>query len=435
MAGSMTKSPNNPKKNKNGLSRLGQKMAGESGIVNLMDDLGQALALNPDMIFMGGGNPSRIAELEAIFAEKLQAVLADDRERHKLFGIYQSPQGELEFLQAVAKLLSEELSWPVCDKNIAVSNGSQSAFFNLFNMFGGRQEDGSFKKIQLPLAPEYLGYADVGVDDDLFVAAKPRIEELDDNLFKYRVDFEELNIGDDIGAICVSRPTNPTGNVLTDGEVRRLDEIARDKEIPLIIDGAYGVPFPNMIFSEAKPHWNNNTIVVFSFSKLGLPGARTGIVVASEEIIQAFTNTNTIVSLASGTLGPSIGKQLFADGSILNISNNIIRPYYQKAANEAQAAVKKSFADLPYRLHKPEGAMFFWLWFKGLPISSEELYQRLKERGVLVVAGHHFFVGLEEDWAHKDECLRVTYSQSPEIVAQGIDIIAQEVQKAYQQNT
>ncbi len=77
--------------------------------------------------------------------------------------------------------------------------------------------------------------------------------------------------------------------------------------------------------------------------------------------------------------------------------------------------------------------MFFWLWFKDLPISSEELYQRLKKRGVLVVAGHHFFVGLDEDWAHKDECLRVTYSQSQEIVAQGIDIIAQEVRKAYTQ--
>jgi len=418
----------------NGLSRLGQKMAGDSGIVSLMDDLGQALALNPEMIFMGGGNPSRITELEDIFAEKLQTVLADERERHKLFGIYQSPQGELEFLQAVARLLEEELGWPVTAANIAVSNGSQSAFFNLFNMFGGRQEDGSYKKIQLPLAPEYLGYADVGVEEELFVAAKPRIEELDDNLFKYRVDFDELNIGDDIGAICVSRPTNPTGNVLTDDEIQKLDQLARTKGIPLIIDGAYGTPFPNMIFSEAKAHWNENTIVVFSFSKLGLPGARTGIVIANEDVIKAFTNTNTIVSLASGTLGPSIGKQLFADDSILRISNDIIRPYYEKASKLAQDAVRQSFKDLPYRLHKPEGAMFFWLWFKGLPISSEELYQRLKARGVLVVAGHHFFVGLDEDWSHKDECLRVTYSQSPDVVAKGISIIAEEVSKAYQEN-
>lgn len=412
-------------------SKLGNKMAGESGIVSLMDDLGEALTVNPDMIFMGGGNPSRIDEIEQIFTEKLEAVLADDKERHKLFGIYQPPQGDGEFLSAVATLLQQQLGWAVSEKNIAVSNGSQSAFFNLFNMFGGRQADGSMKKIQLPLAPEYLGYGDVGVEEGLFAAAKPRIEELGEHLFKYRVDFNELDIGDDIGAICVSRPTNPTGNVLTDDEIRKLDQLARDKDIPLIIDGAYGTPFPNMIFTEAKPHWNNNTIVVFSFSKLGLPGARTGIVVASEDYIRAFTNTNTIVSLASGTLGPSIGKQLFADGSILDICNDIIRPYYQGKAEAALAQLHQHFDGLPYRVHKPEGAMFFWLWFKGLPITSEELYQRLKQRGVLVVAGHHFFVGLDEEWDHKHECLRLTYSQDLDTVSRGIEIIAEEVKKAF----
>jgi len=157
-------------------------------------------------------------------------------------------------------------------------------------------------------------------------------------------------------------------------------------------------------------------------------------VVANEDIIRAFTNTNTITSLASGTLGPSIGKQLFADGSILNISNDIIRPYYKLARDKALEAVRQSFGDLPYRVHKPEGAMFFWLWFKGLPISSEELYQRLKARGVLVVAGHHFFVGLDQDWDHKHECLRLTYSQSADVVAKGVEIIAEEVRSIYQNN-
>jgi len=34
--------------------------------------------------------------------------------------------------------------------------------------------------------------------------------------------------------------------------------------------------------------------------------------------------------------------------------------------------------------------MFLWLWFPDLPISSLELYKRLKARGVLVVSGHYF---------------------------------------------
>jgi len=55
----------------------------------------------------------------------------------------------------------------------------------------------------------------------------------------------------------------------------------------------------------------------------------------------------------------------------------------------------------------------------GLAISSEELYQRLKRRGVLVISGHYFFPGLKEDWQHKHECLRITYSMNDEVVHTG----------------
>ncbi|WP_164088299.1 aminotransferase class I/II-fold pyridoxal phosphate-dependent enzyme, partial [Stenotrophomonas maltophilia] len=68
-------------------------------------------------------------------------------------------------------------------------------------------------------------------------------------------------------------------------------------DIPLIIDNAYGVPFPGIIFSQATPHWNDNTILCMSLSKLGLPGARCGIIIANEELITAITNVNGIISL------------------------------------------------------------------------------------------------------------------------------------------
>lgn len=38
-----------------------------------------------------------------------------------------------------------------------------------------------------------------------------------------------------------------------------------------------------------------------------------------------------------------------------------------------------------------------------------------------------FIFGLDEPWAHRDQCLRITFSQSPEIVQQGLEIIADEV--------
>ena len=70
---------------------------------------------------------------------------------------------------------------------------------------------------------------------------------------------------------------------------------------------------------------------------------------------------------------------------------------------------------------------------RGLPITSRELYERLKARNVLVVPGNYFFYGLEDEhWAHRDECLRISFTMSEEVVEEGFRIIADEVKKAYE---
>ena len=413
------------------LSAFGERFSANSGIVDLMEDLGSALNENPDMVFMGGGNPARLEYLDQVFAKRLQDIAYDDDKRHSLLGIYQSPQGEKKFRQQVAALLSDQLGWAITADNIAISNGSQSAFFVLYNMFAGKMPDGSQRTIHLPLAPEYIGYGGIGLSEDFFSATKPKIELLDDNQFKYRVDFNELNIDASVAALCVSRPTNPTGNVLTDSEIEHLDSLAKAHDIPLIIDGAYGLPFPNILFTEAKPHWNDNTIVVLSLSKLGLPGVRTGIIVAREDIIKAYTNANTVLSLACGNLGPAMASELFNSGEVLTLSDTVVKPFYQRQVADTVAWFKQAMGDLPYRIHKPEGAIFLWLWFEGLPISSQELYQRLKKRGVLIVPGHNFFPGLDQEWQHKNECIRVSYAQDAALVKAGVEMIALEVAKAY----
>lgn len=413
------------------LSKFGNKFCVPTGIVELMDDLGTALNENPNMIFMGGGNPGRIPEAEAIFKTRLESVMADPQQLHSLMGIYQSPQGDKIFRQQIASLLKKEFGWDLSERNIAISNGSQSAFFILYNMLAGAMPDGTHRSIHLPLAPEYIGYGDIGLTERFFTATRPDIELMDDSLFKYHVDFTQLRVTEQTAALCVSRPTNPTGNVLTDDEVEHLDQIAQAAEIPLIIDGAYGLPFPGILFNDAKLHWNDNTILVLSLSKLGLPGVRTGIIVAREEIVQAYSNANTVVNLACGNLGPTLARELFNTGEILTLSNRLIKPFYQQRAQQAVDWFRAELKGLPYRIHSPEGAIFLWLWFAGLPISSQELYERLKKRGVLIVPGHNFFPGMNSEWRHQQECIRVSYAGDGNVVRQGIEIIAQEVAKAY----
>lgn len=414
-------------------SKFGSKFAGRIGIAELMDDLGTALNENPQMIFMGGGNPGRIDAIEQRMRVQFGNILNNTEKLHSMLGVYQSMQGEKQFLTHLADLLAAQFGWEISAKNIAISNGSQAAFFILYNLFAGDMPDGSKKTIHLPLSPEYVGYADIGLTADFFSATKPSITELDNGLFKYNVNFDELVIDEQVGAISVSRPTNPTGNVLSDAEMQQLDALAKAHNIPFIVDGAYGLPFPNIIFGDAKPDWNSNTVLVLSLSKLGLPGVRTGIVIANEDLIRTFSVANATLSLACGNLGPALTTDMIASGEILALSKQHVQPFYAEKMQFALDLLRAELANLPMRIHKPEGAIFLWLWFKDLPISSDELYQRLKARGVLVIPGEAFFVGLDKGWQHTQECLRVSYAQPAEVVKAGVTIIAEEVRNAYQQ--
>ncbi|MBO2692925.1 aminotransferase class I/II-fold pyridoxal phosphate-dependent enzyme [Shewanella algae] len=132
-------------------------------------------------------------------------------------------------------------------------------------------------------------------------------------------------------------------------------------------------------------------------------------------------------------MGPAMATEMIARGDILRLGNEVVRPFYLQRAQQTVAMLQQALPDSRFRIHKPEGAIFLWLWFEGLPISAMELYRRLKARGVLVVPGEYFFFGLAEEWPHAGECIRMNYVQQPELMRRGIEIIAEEVNKAWAQ--
>ena len=326
-----------------------------------------------------------------------------------------------------------------------MTNGSQNAFFYLFNLFGGKfnLSDGQTaeKAICCRWRLEYIGYADVHVEGQHFISVKPKIENVEHEgeagFFKYRVDFDaleslpELKAGK-IGAICCSRPTNPTGNVLTDGEMARLDALAQEHRIPLIIDNAYGMPFPNIIYSDVTLNWHENIILCFSLSKIGLPGMRTGIIVAAPEVVKAVSSLNAIVNLSPTRFGAAISAPLLNDGRLKQLADEVIQPFYRQQAQTAVALLKRELGAYPLKIHKPEGAIFLWLWFENLPVSSQTLYEMLKAEGTLIIPGEHFFVGIDrQDYPHAHECIRMSIAQDAETLEKGIAAIGRVVRGLY----
>ena len=72
---------------------------------------------------------------------------------------------------------------------------------------------------------------------------------------------------------------------------------------------------------------------------------------------------------------------------------------------------KEVLEGVKFHIHKPLGAFFLWLWFHDLFITDTELYERLKNRNVLVVPGNYFFQGFKQRWPHKNQYIRINYSQ------------------------
>jgi len=404
------------------LSDFGKRFHGYSGITHLMDDIAEGLA-QPGVIMLGGGNPASIPEVVAVFNSAIDK-LHDSGQLAATLTNYDAPQGKAVFLENLADFFRQQYGWDISSRNIALTHGSQSAFFILFNSFAGKSGNLD-KRVLIPLVPEYIGYCDVGIEPDLLTSQPAVIHHLEDGFFKYQVDFDNLRVDETVGLICVSRPTNPSGNLLTDDECRRLQRLANAQDVPLLIDSAYGTPFPNIIFDDVTPFWNENCIVCMSLSKLGLPGARTGIVIANEDVIRYFSNMTAITSLAPAGIGAEIVNQLLIDKALLPLCDELIRPFYRARAELAVSLLRAAIDDSRLHIHKPEGSMFLWLWFEGLEIGTAELYQRLKQNGLLVVPGKYFFPGQgSEAGEHANSCLRMNYVQSEQELEQGVEILA-----------
>jgi valine--pyruvate aminotransferase len=419
-------------------SLVGHKLTARSGILELMDDLGRAMTVEPDMRMLGGGNPAHVPAMQTIIRERMNELLGEGDAFERMIGNYDPPQGNPRFLKAMASLLQRTFGWKVGPENLAITCGGQTAFFYLFNLLAGKFSDGRRRKVLLPLAPEYIGYADQGLDADLFIACRPHITWPKGEAareFKYTIDFAAVEAAlarEDIALMAVSRPTNPTGNVLTDAEVQHLSDLAQRHGIPLVIDNAYGAPFPNVIFTDAQPFHAPHVVLTMSLSKLGLPGTRTAVVVAPESIASALGAMTAIAGLANGNVGQQLALPWVESGRILDFGPQILRPFYAERSAQAQAWTREFFdaAGVNWALHASEGAFFHWLWLPDLQIPTRELYQRLKQRKVLVVPGEYFFFGLEEDWPHSRQCLRLNYSGNPDHVCEGLRVIAEEAAKA-----
>ena len=441
------------------LTQFGTQMSHLTGVRAIMKDIIETLRAGSgqEFINLSAGNPVILPEVEQLWRDCTAELLAS-AEYGEVVCRYGSSQGYQPLIDAVRDDFNRRYGLSLTDRNILITPGSQSIYFYAANAFGGYTapppsppyqgvattppsppyqggvRGGSLKHIVLPLSPDYTGYGGVSLIPEAVIACKPTLDiDAAAHRFKYRPDFSQLSIDETSGCVIFSRPCNPTGNVLTDDEVKKIAAMASVFDVPVLIDSAYGPPFPALNYTEMTPIFGDNIIHCMSLSKAGLPGERIGIAIGDEKIIQVLQSFQTNMCIHSPRYGQAIAARAINSGALADIGVHVIRPYYQSKFDVVETTLEQAMPkDLPWFLHRGEGAIFAWLWLKDLPMTDWEFYQQLKQVGVILVPGSSFFPGLREDWRHKQECLRISLTATNQEIETAMKRLAKMVEKVYQ---
>lgn len=417
------------------LTQFGDQMSHLSGVRAIMKDIIETLQAGEgrEFINLSAGNPVILPAVEQLWRDCTADLLAS-AEYGEVVCRYGSSQGYQPFIDAILSDFNQRYGLKLTSRNILITPGSQSLYFYAANALGGYTTDGRLKQIVLPLSPDYTGYGGVTLIPEALKAYRPSLDiDAPAHRFKYRPDFSQLELDETTGFVLFSRPCNPTGNVLTDDEVHKIAALAETHGAPVLIDSAYSPPFPALNFTEMTPLFGKNIVHCMSLSKAGLPGERIGIALGDEQVIQALECFQANLCLHSSRYGQAIAARAIRSGALAEISTSVIRPYYQAKFSVLETALDAAMSsEIPWFLHRGEGAIFAWMWFQDLPITDWQLYQQIKEAGVIVVPGSPFFPGLNEDWAHKHQCIRISLTATDEELATAMCRIAEIVDRVYQ---
>ena len=416
------------------LSQLGVEMSRLSGVRAIMKDIIETLRVGGDRAFinLSAGNPVILPEVEQLWRDCTADLLASP-DYGEVVGRYGASQGYQPLIDAIVEDFNQRYGLSLTDRNVLITPGSQSLYFYAANAFGGHTATGALRQIVLPLSPDYTGYGGVTLTPEALIAYKPELEiDRATHRFKYRPDFSQLQITETTGCVIFSRPCNPTGNVLNDDEVSKIVTLAAAHDVPVLIDSAYAPPFPALNFTEMTPRFGGNVLHCMSLSKAGLPGERIGIAIGDESLIHVLECFQTNLCIHSPRYGQAIAARAIRSGRLAEISETVIRPFYQQKIAIVEATLDREMPpDLPWFLHRGEGAIFAWLWLQDLPITDWEFYQKLKDVDVIVVPGSTFFPGLREDWPHKQQCLRISLTGSDRDIETAMQRLAQLAEAVY----
>ena len=305
---------------------------------------------------------------------------------------YYTPSGGIpELKQAIVSYVEREYQLRYQPKQVIVTDGAKYALYLLFQAILNVGDE-----VIIPV-PYWVSY---GEQVKLAEGKPVFVSSTQEQSFKVSVAQLEAVRTDKTKAIILNSPSNPTGVIYTEEELRQIGEWAVAHNILIIADDIYGRLVynghrftPIATISEAI---RQQTIIINGVSKTyAMTGWRIGFAVGDEKIIQAMTQ------LASqSTSNPVAVSQYAAIEALTGEQSTVedMRQAFEKRLNHIYPKV----AALPgVSLIKPEGAFYLFpnvkktLEICGYDNVTNWVEDLLQEAHVALVTGEGF--GAPED--------------------------------------
>lgn len=183
---------------------------------------------------------------------------------------------------------------------------------------------------------------------------------------------------------------NPTGTEMTLDRRKRLVELAKQYNVIVLEDDAYGgIDFEDGGLPLLKEMDNGGFVIYLSsFSKNVYSGLRMGWMIADKRIVREFSSAKQLMDLHSGSLSQWLVERFILSGGFDAHMKKICAEYRER--RDIMLRALKGFAPGGAMWNKPKGGYYIWC---RLPegLSAGRLVAKAAEYKVCFIPGAPFF--------------------------------------------
>jgi len=369
-----------------------------------------AAASRPDMISLSGGMPevSRVP-VQAVAQAAHDAILHEGTAALQ----YGSSNGRPETRALIVELMAES-GMRVCADDIIVTAGAQQGLDLLAKTF---LDPGD---VVIAEGPTYVGALQA------FSAYEPDIRciPLDGNGMRMDLLEDELRKLGPRGAkfiYTIPNFQNPGGVTMSAERRRRLLELSREYDIPVIEDDPYGRLRFEGGHVKSLRSLDDEVIYLGTFSKIFAPGLRLGWMVAPRPILAKVLLVKQAADLCGSNFAQVAAERYFLGTRWRRVLQDLARTYAER--RDAMLAALDEYFPAEARWTRPEGGFFVWVELPAF-VDTGALLAEAVEHGVTFVPGDGFYPD-----GRGANCMRLAFCYAePARITEGIQRLAEVIE-------